>query len=963
MKILFQNRKNTYLKPGGDTVVMENIKEHLEKAGDIVQFSSETNINLSKYDIVHIFNLTLQSLADQFTKNAVNQKKPIVVTSLQENFPLYFSKAQRAVVIFKKYLEHGQSKEFFDKSFDLVHASEPSKIYTAPFTLAFADMHFACSTIEKTFIESFFPRAPISVVPFGVNIKHIESSGTLFEEEFNIKDFVLCVGRLEARKNQLMLLKALEDEDVPLVFVDGGFTYSDEYRQLCMNFKRKGKTIFTGRLSDHFLVSAYKAARVHCLPSWYELPGLVTLEAARYGCQVIASSWGAISDYMKDSCTYCQPDDYNNINNAVMDAYRCNKTNDSKIQAEKYTWEETAKNTSYIYKKVICHRNVNSKKCSPKNTFYRKKCWCNSDLTESVHEMYGTCISCGTLVLKRKISVNDLEKFYKDSYWTTFMESNYNKPPIQDRAVNDFYDRIPFYYHTLTKYVKKPKSILEIGCSHGGFLYYCLKNGIPEITGVEIDIEICAFAKNQFDLQSIVQGMFPSVSLPKDFYDVIVCFDVLEHFLDPVGTLKAVSEKLTDNGICFFVTPAYRGETNSWDRFRVDEHLFLYNEVSVSALAHQANIEIVDIFPSLYNQDMIIIGKKRQHSITIDSFSTLGIPYHDYSKHANLDISQIRNKKKKNQLENKPLISVLFIIEKESDTVQKSFNSLLNQLYENIEIIIVANNSSQFINKFISNIPDNKNISVELFPYEMVIPTRLNKIVKKANGKYIAFLTEHSAFYINHFYALEEAINKAGIDAVYSDTFRAGQIKQNGKYVTIKREYIFENTFNKDLLLVKPTFPIFSTLISKDSFLQNNGFNERYTICYDWEFWIRYCKNNSIIKIPKITNEYFFRNDNSIITDKMRSQFLLEKKMIAKTISNSPHKSLLIDNNQFNRIAIDMRPTNPFPTLQDFMDRIIYLVENKRLSDAKIYYTKHRKFLPPVSDLLKFDSIIQPAIK
>ncbi len=105
-------------------------------------------------------------------------------------------------------------------------------------------------------------------------------------------DFVLCVARLEPRKNQLMLLEALRDDPRPMVLIAGGAEYVPAYAQLCRSFPRRGPTLVLGRLPGAMLAAAYRAAAVHCLPSWFELPGLVTLEAARHGARIAASSWG-----------------------------------------------------------------------------------------------------------------------------------------------------------------------------------------------------------------------------------------------------------------------------------------------------------------------------------------------------------------------------------------------------------------------------------------------------------------------------------------------------------------------------------------------------------------------------------------------------------------------------------------------------------------------------------------------
>ena len=57
MKVLFQSRKTLYSVPGGDTTQITKTKEYLEKLGVEVDVSLELNPDVSRYDIVHVFNL------------------------------------------------------------------------------------------------------------------------------------------------------------------------------------------------------------------------------------------------------------------------------------------------------------------------------------------------------------------------------------------------------------------------------------------------------------------------------------------------------------------------------------------------------------------------------------------------------------------------------------------------------------------------------------------------------------------------------------------------------------------------------------------------------------------------------------------------------------------------------------------------------------------------------------------
>src|SRR5581483_3382804 len=98
---------------------------------------------------------------------------------------------------------------------------------------------------------------PIAVPPRG------DGEPEAFRAKYGTRDFVLCVGRLEPRKNQLTLLHALADDDVDVVLATGGWAYRTDYLEACRAFRRRGRTLYLPKLSPTELVGAYRAARVH----------------------------------------------------------------------------------------------------------------------------------------------------------------------------------------------------------------------------------------------------------------------------------------------------------------------------------------------------------------------------------------------------------------------------------------------------------------------------------------------------------------------------------------------------------------------------------------------------------------------------------------------------------------------------------------------------------------------------
>lgn len=75
-----QSRTNLFTCPGGDTIQLLKTKEYLENSGIEVDISIELEPDLSKYDIIHLFNLTRVQETFIQVKNAKKQNKPVILS-------------------------------------------------------------------------------------------------------------------------------------------------------------------------------------------------------------------------------------------------------------------------------------------------------------------------------------------------------------------------------------------------------------------------------------------------------------------------------------------------------------------------------------------------------------------------------------------------------------------------------------------------------------------------------------------------------------------------------------------------------------------------------------------------------------------------------------------------------------------------------------------------------------------
>jgi 2-polyprenyl-3-methyl-5-hydroxy-6-metoxy-1,4-benzoquinol methylase len=100
-------------------------------------------------------------------------------------------------------------------------------------------------------------------------------------------------------------------------------------------------------------------------------------------------------------------------------------------------------------------------------------------------------------------------------------------------------------------------NILEIGCGHGNTLIELKKQGKAKfIAGIDI-VDLNQSTKlDKFILADI--ECKENIDLPENYFDVIICADVLEHLKDPWNVLEKIKKFLKPHGIVIASIPNIR---------------------------------------------------------------------------------------------------------------------------------------------------------------------------------------------------------------------------------------------------------------------------------------------------------------------------------------------------------------------------------------------------------------------
>ncbi|MDB5230304.1 MAG: glycosyltransferase [Chitinophagaceae bacterium] len=154
------------------------------------------------------------------------------------------------------------------------------------------------------------PMEDIHIIPnavnsgFGAKFRDKESSKKFINEKYKIENFLLCVSRMEPRKNQLLLLDTylqleLYKQNVSLVFIGKESIRVEEFKKRMDSLTPQQKRYihWLKQVDQNDLEAFYKACRLFVYPSKAEGFGIPPLEAAICRVPVLCSNATAMEAF------------------------------------------------------------------------------------------------------------------------------------------------------------------------------------------------------------------------------------------------------------------------------------------------------------------------------------------------------------------------------------------------------------------------------------------------------------------------------------------------------------------------------------------------------------------------------------------------------------------------------------------------------------------------------------------
>ena len=343
MAIYYYVYPSAFQNPGGGEVQLLKTKEYLEKRGLEIRLYDQWKDKFQKGDLLHVFGSVKYCYGLMRTAKEAGAKILLSTISWfdwRSALQTYSDPRQRVLNVIR------QAAKTCFPGFPSYRRS----------MMEISDLLLPNSQAEAEQLVRYFQmkRERIVVIPNGVDSVYEKANSKLFSDHYGLKDFFLCVGRMEPRKNQWSLVRAHRGIERPLVLIGEAVSRYKDYETQCR--KEAGENVhFLGHLSmdSDLLRSAYAACDTFVLPSWFETPGLAALEAALAGAKVVITDGGSTREYFQDSATYTDPSSLSNIRQKMEQAMTQNKNGRLRTHIrENYLWEKVAEKVAGCYERL-----------------------------------------------------------------------------------------------------------------------------------------------------------------------------------------------------------------------------------------------------------------------------------------------------------------------------------------------------------------------------------------------------------------------------------------------------------------------------------------------------------------------------------------------------------------------------------------------------------------------------------
>lgn len=379
------------LAKGGPSTRIPELNAGLRKLGYASRQDDFGAMPLDQADLYHLFNVAMADTAEPAMNGLATFKRPIVFSPIYLDnrcWSLWLKRIPEIFAMPRPIEQLEPALRLLPKEAQVLRGQPLSLSKALPASyhqgiarlLSRADHIIFLSELERRMLSDVTGADPAgTVIPNPVDAAFYSGGRPeLFVNRFGVKDFVLCVGRIEPRKNQLLLAAALSGTGIPLVLV--GEPFDERYLEMIKAVPDL-QLLTTGRLPSRseLLASAYAAARVFCLAGWSEGAPISALEAGAAGCKMVLGTFSGEQEYFAGRAAFANPSDWFELRAIILAQYDKDWTSSdqaelSEFTASNYSIEQHTRKTADVYETLLSQTRESVRRSGPSGDAPTKIC-------------------------------------------------------------------------------------------------------------------------------------------------------------------------------------------------------------------------------------------------------------------------------------------------------------------------------------------------------------------------------------------------------------------------------------------------------------------------------------------------------------------------------------------------------------------------------------------------------------
>jgi len=212
-----------------------------------------------------------------------------------------------------------------------------------------------------------------------------------------------------------------------------------------------------------------------------------------------------------------------------------------------------------------------------------------------------------------------------------------------------------------------------------------------------------------------------------------------------------------------------------------------------------------------------------------------------------------------------PFFSVVIPTYNCAELLNRSLSSVFSQTYQDFEIIVIDNSSTDNTQKVLKNI-SNQKLKVIRVNNKGIIGYSRNKGIDSARGEWIAFLDSDDVWRPKKLERVKDEINNnPNVILVCHDEWCVvyGERKNRLKYGPAGKDLYERLLFKGNCLSTS------AVCLRRDVAIETSGFSERndYFSAEDYEYWIRLSQLGEVVFINEILGEWCVHDSNDSVTN------------------------------------------------------------------------------------------------